>query len=152
MKEIQENLWQKFNNRGLGYTGICITTNGIVKKDGSLVMGKGIAYDAAKRWPWLPKRLGFLVTLYGNVPHLIRQDGFDIISFPTKKHFSDNSDLDLIEESCQYILELVRYWKLYEILLPRPGCGYGNLKWKNVKPILEKYFDNRFIVCNKQGI
>ena len=32
------------------------------------------------------------------------------------------------------------------VVLPRLGCGLGQLRWDDVKPILERYLDDRFIV------
>jgi hypothetical protein len=34
-----------------------------------------------------------------------------------------------------------------EVYLPQLGCSNGQLKWKDVKPLMEKYLlDERFIV------
>lgn len=36
-------------------------------------------------------------------------------------------------------------------VLPRVGCGLGELRWEEVKGILNKYFDERFISIQKTG-
>jgi hypothetical protein len=38
---------------------------------------------------------------------------------------------------------------LENVLVPRPGCGNGQLDWEDVKPILLDHFDDRFIVVTK---
>ena len=53
MKEVKGNI---FNYIGIA-DAICVTTNGIVKKDGSLVMGAGIAKDSlSSRILWSTER------------------------------------------------------------------------------------------------
>lgn len=126
----------------------CVTTNGIVKKNGDLVMGAGIALEAKLKYPILPTILGGLVKSFGN--HCFHIPKLKIISFPTKNHFKDNSTLELIEESASILKSLTDMDKLNIVALPRPGCGLGNLKWENVKPILEKYLDDRFFVFHNQ--
>lgn len=123
---------------------ICVTTNGIVKKNGDLVMGAGIALEAKIKYPKLPKILGELVKNIRNKCFYIEE--FKIISFPTKNHFKDDSIPELIEHSALEAKEIADFFKLSTISLPRPGCGLGNLKWKNVKSLLEKYLDDRFFV------
>lgn len=125
----------------------CITTNGIVKKNGELVMGAGIALEAAKRFPELPARLGKNVSIFGNIPYIFHE--WKIISFPTKNHWKDPSSLELIEKSAKEILTFANILGIISISLTRPGCGLGKLDWADVKPVLDKYFDDRFIVCTK---
>ena len=140
MIESNINIWESQSDFK------CVTTNSVLKKDGSLVMGKGIALEASLKYKNLPKELGFLVQKYGNNPFIFFNYG--IISFPTKHHWKDNSDINLIERSAKIISAFAKIYDIKTISLTRPGCGNGHLKWFDVAPILEKYFDNRFIIHN----
>jgi len=122
-----------------------VTTNGIIKKDGKLVMGAGIALEAKKRYKGIDKWLGRLVKNHGNHVFLY----YNILSFPTKHNWKDKSDLKLIEQSCQEVLTLVNSFidKEKTIVLSPVGCGHGGLNFETqVKPLLEKYLDDRFVV------
>lgn len=122
----------------------CVTTNGIVKASGSLVMGAGVAKEAARRFPELPHLLGQLVDEKGN--HVFIIEKFGIASFPTKHDWKNNSDIDLIAQSCRELKWLSKKWDY--VILPRVGCGLGGLDWDNqVKPVVETYLDeDKFIV------
>ena len=127
---------------------VCITTNGIIKRDGTAVMGAGIAKEADNRFH-LSKELAQHLRTIGNVPHLFTATGIHnskLISFPTKQHWKDDSSLALIEQSAQYLINLVDTHNIQQCYLTPPGCGCGHLSWETVKPILEKYFDNRFSI------
>lgn len=131
---------------------IVITTNGIVKKNGEAVMGAGIALAMAKKAPLFPKVFGDKLKKDGNHVSLFfvpQVKGRKVITFPVKNHFKEKASLELIERSCQEIVKLADKCKLTQICLPRPGCGVGGLKWKQVEPILEKYFDERFTIVDK---
>src|SRR5688572_8080942 len=86
---------------------ICVTTNGIVKKNGELVMGAGIALAFKNRWPHVAAYLGDKVKKYGNHCHhvVIDVSQTNVVSFPTKHHWHDPSELELIKRSA---LELVK--------------------------------------------
>lgn len=125
---------------------ICVTTNGVVKSNGELVMGKGVALQAKKRYLELPYQLGNLVSLYGNKPYYITyiDDDYDIISLPTKHHWIDNSNIELIKKSLLRIKEIIP--ENCNVALSRPGCANGNLFWKDVKQEIEPILDDRFTV------
>lgn len=138
MLEISGNLWD------IEADARCITTNGVIKKDGCLVMGAGIAKQAMIRYPGIDKRLGELVKLFGNVPCYLPE--INIISFPTKNDWRDDSDLLLIEESARALKLLVDAHNFKRVVMPKPGCGLGKLDWKDVRNILLPILDNRFII------
>lgn len=142
MKEIKGNIWD-FHDKG---NWIVITTNGTVKANGEAVMGRGVALQAKQRFPKLPQYLGMCLSTYGNnVTHL--DDPYHMISFPVKHNWWEKADLALIEESAKILAKVTREdGKVYMV---RPGCGNGGLNWKDVKPILEKYLDNRFIIVER---
>ena len=62
MIEVLGNIWDYYEN---GFP-ICITTNGNVSGIGYNVMGKGIALEAKKRFPKLPKMIGDHIRNAGN--------------------------------------------------------------------------------------
>ena len=132
---------------------LCITTNGVVKRDGSGVMGAGCALEATELMPGIQFELGEAIRTYGNNVCWLRerkvfQGTQDIIAFPVKHVWWSKANLKLIRRSCK---ELYTVWKEtclereleglepISVLLPRPGCGNGGRDWKTeVKPILEE--------------
>lgn len=124
----------------------CITTNGALRRNGNAIMGKGIALEARKRYHDIEAILGSLINKYGNhVFHL----GYDIISFPTKYHWKQDSDIRLIERSAQELVTLLRDNPAKRVLLTRPGCGNGNLQWSEVKAVIQEIFtDNKFVIIH----
>ncbi len=122
-----------------------ITTNGVVKADGRLVMGAGIAKQALDLYPGIDMVLGRYVKTYGNRCIILHAD--HIISFPTKNHWRDKSDISLIITSCKQIAEIADKFKISSIAIVKPGCQNGGLLWSDVRPVIEPLLDDRFIVC-----
>lgn len=132
------------------YDAICILTNGVVKRDGCAVMGAGQAKTALERFNAIDKRLGKKLLATGNhVYKLGKTEKGHVFSFPTKNNYDDNADMDLIVQSAKELLAFVNEHNLKNVLLPRPGCGLGNLKWTDVKKKLTPILDDRFIIVNK---
>ena len=131
---------------------ICITTNGYIKYGGDLVMGRGCALQAKKRYPRLPFSLGERVKLHGNVPHVVHMDdGVTIISFPVKHNWWEKADKKLIRASLLTLNKMIGTEGFKRVYLPRPGCGNGGLDWETeVKPLLETNFiSERIVVVHK---
>jgi len=144
MKFSFSNLWNFWKQKE--EVVICITTNGTVKKNGEAVMGKGCALEAKLKFSNFPIDLGYRIKKYGNNIHCFSTNFGTIVTFPTKHNYWEQADIKLIERSCQQLVKATNQNNWQKIILPQPGCGAGGLKWEEVKPILEKYFDDRFEV------
>lgn len=54
----------------------------------------------------------------------------------------------LIEVSARLLAELAKDHGWQSVVLPRPGCGAGGLRWEDIKPRLESQLDDRFYVIS----
>ncbi|KAA0895079.1 macro domain-containing protein [Oryzomonas rubra] len=142
MREIHGNIWD-YQKTAI----VAITTNGEVAKNGKAVMGRGVAAQAARLFPWFPGRLGACIAEDGNHVHHL---GSNLVSFPVEQSPYAVPDLVLIEQSARELATLADTagWKM--IVVPRPGCGGGGLSWHDVRPLLERYFDDRFLVITAE--
>jgi O-acetyl-ADP-ribose deacetylase (regulator of RNase III) len=149
MKEIKQDFWEVYDR----FDAIVCPTNGIVKTNGELVMGGGLAKQFKENFPYIPFVWGNFVNETGNkvckYSHRKSSNLPDLISFPSKHHWKSKSDLKLITSSTYELVECVDYQGYDNVLVPRVGCGLGGLKWEIVKPILEIYLDKRFTIISK---
>lgn len=121
-----------------------VPTNGVLAANGELVMGAGVALDAKRRFPCLPAALGRLVKAKGNRPFVCVEEG--LVSFPTKRHWKDPSDLGLILNSARWAQSLANRMRTRTVAMPRVGCGLGGLAWGDVKKVIAPILDDRFVV------
>lgn len=144
MLEAIGDLWELARGNSLA-----ITTNGLTNLKGLAIMGRGIAKDAADRFPDIKRELGVNLLIGGNkVYDLGQREEWHLYSFPTKNSWREDSSLDLIKNSCIQIMEYVEPDE--KVFIGRPGCGYGGLLWSDVKPIIEVLLDDRFCIVSKE--
>ena len=130
---------------------LCVTTNGVVKANGRAVMGAGMAKAFTLVYPQLPVVLGQKLVHSGNQVHylLTVNNTIHILSFPTKHHWRDFSDLSLILNSAKTLAEIADL-KLYcTFVVTRPGCGLGGLSWLVVRDAISPILPNNCWVINK---
>lgn len=129
---------------------VCVTTNGMVKKNGHAVMGAGQAKQADQMFN-CSKKLGEMLTAHGNHvydmgPVTAYGRTYQLFSFPTKQDWRNGSILSLIEQSAHELVALCDKLNIQTCYLPPVGCGLGGLNWTTqVEPILSKILDGRFI-------
>ena len=148
MKEIVGNLWDQ------KATVLCITTNGVTRNDGALVMGRGVAKECTLRNRGIEFVFGDLVRARGNIVQLtgkydeLRQ----LLLFPTKHHWQRPASMDLIMKSTMALAEIASFKENKDVIfiLPRPGCGNGGLDWRVVKPFIENWLPDNVHIISKE--
>jgi len=169
LREARGDLW-KYPE---AIDALVITTNGYVTKAGKAVTGRGCAKQAAAEYPTLSLWLGDMLKNEGNhVHHCPLICGGSIVTFPVKmtketcavdksnvvqhmkgKFFAGQkvpgwackARLGLIEQSAKELKAMADEKGWTDVLMPRAGCGAGELSWTEVKPVLEAILDDRFI-------
>lgn len=168
MKEIKGKLFEQEAD------AFCITTNGFITSRGNAVMGRGCAKEAAEYLPRLPSLLGSMMSKLGNIPLVVHAKGNQrLVTFPVKpiseicKPDKSNvvkykqhdfkpgdvvpgwacvADIKLIEESAHKLVILANMNRWTKVIVPRAGCGCGELDWEDVRKVLEPILDDRFHV------
>lgn len=143
------DMWSVYGKTDL----FCITTNSIIKNNGELVMGRGIALEAKNRFPLIPlaaarvinknKKYGLRILF----PEYYGADKDQIIGlFQVKYNWKDKADLDLINYSTNELIDFTNDQLYYQsdlrIDLNFPGIGNGRLNRNKVLPIIEKLPDS----------
>lgn len=102
-----------------------VTVNLTRRHDGSAVMGRGVAKQAADLYPDLPRRLGHAIADEAAGPFFASD--VRIAALPVKRHWRDRADPDLIARG----LRRLRAWLLAhpdeELRTPLVGAGFGEL-------------------------
>jgi len=131
------------------YAVLCVTTNGTIKYNGECVMGRGIALEIARLFPQIPRILGNNILTKGNCVQYITRtpSNTSIAAFPVKHNWWEDADIALIKRSCNQLMAFLGDDSI-NVLLPRPGCGNGKLKWEYVKPIIAPLLDDRIHIVH----
>jgi hypothetical protein len=154
-------------------SAIAFTSNGFVKRTGDGVMGRGCAKALAEMDPRMPLYLGKAIKENGNIVQVLGTllGTYRIVTFPVKpsgaicapgktnvvKHMQHRmtegkwvpgwacvADMKIIIRSARQLVQLAKEEEWADIVLPRPGCGAGQLNWSDVKPILDEILDDSF--------
>jgi O-acetyl-ADP-ribose deacetylase (regulator of RNase III) len=106
------------------------------------VMGKGLALEFKTKFPEMNedyvKRCQDGHVKPGQ-PYLWENDSVQILNFPTKRHWKQNSFLSDIEAGLKYLADNYAQMGVSSIALPPLGCGLGGLSWDDVKNLINKY-------------
>ena len=133
-----------------------ITCNSTIKKDGSLVMGKGIAKQMKEKFPGIDYMFGnnirlTISSLYSITNYLISSfkyaslncnESFTLGAFQVKESFKDKADLELIEASTRILKTRVENSPAQIWNLNFPGIGCGCRSIEEVEPIIKILPDN----------
>lgn len=138
------DLWDYYDR---GWS-IVVTTNIGWKKDGTNVMGAGVARQAADRFSHLPRLYGDYCIRKRTDTTTIYYPKLRLFMLPTKRlnleqpwlSWQANSSYSLIAISLTSLRKLIlRQPPMFRVALGYPGCGNGGLEKTEVAPLLDKY-------------
>jgi hypothetical protein len=124
-----------------------ITTNSTIRRDGALVMGRGIARQARDCFPRLAGALGRqILSLCGNQGTyglLVspRWPEAKLDAFQIKRHYGQPASLELIRYSTAALSVWCAEHREALVYLNFPGAGNGRLQREDVLPIIAQLPD-----------
>lgn len=105
------------------------------------VMGKGLALQFKNKFPAMfqdyVERCKKKQVKLGE-PYLWQDSEVQILNFPTKGMWRENSKIEDIENGLKYIARHYQEMGVATLALPALGCGLGRLNWQNVRGLIEK--------------
>jgi O-acetyl-ADP-ribose deacetylase (regulator of RNase III) len=108
------------------------------------VMGKGIAKTFRERYPAMFKEYKKLCD-HGDLTigslHLWKSDDRWVLNFPTKTTWRLPSKFEYIELGLETFVENYERMGIVSASFPPLGCGNGNLDWRDVRPLIERYLN-----------
>lgn len=109
------------------------------------VMGKGLALAFKNTYPRMfedyQKACGAGAFSIGQLM-LFREADYSILLFPTKKSWRQPSRLEYIEAGLEKFVRVYESLGISSIAFPKLGCGYGDLDWAEVQPLMERYLSS----------
>ena len=134
------------------WTGVkFFTSNLTTNAKGELVMGAGNALAVKRLYPDAPAVFGQLLGKYTPDKPLLLQYRVDddasmmIAAFPTKHHWKDKADIDLIAKGVKQLLDISRQTTFIDFHLPMPGVGLGGLQVGSVLNLIHELPNNVYI-------
>lgn len=135
----QGDMWSAYDQADL----FLITTNSTLKKNGALVMGRGIARQACDRFPGLDTAFGAeIARRYGNCSKyglLVspRWPAAKLGAFQVKTNYARPASLSLIRQSAIALLAWCKEHPGAAVHLNYPGIGNGGLARTQMLPLLK---------------
>lgn len=164
MNEVVGNFWD-YAKEHQPQVLVC-TTNGVIKSDGKLVMGKGIAKDFSEYFPDLSGFWGFKISKqYKDNPELRKTLTYEpwpmrltskkllkgyrpiVYNLQTKTDLKKPSRIELVIASIIKLQEFCIKNRIQSVLMTRPGCGNGGLRWEDVRNYIPS--SNIYTVINE---
>lgn len=106
------------------------------------VMGAGVALEFKNRHPMMfedYKAKCDRGEVKPGQPYLWEDDFVQILNFPTKRDWRNDSVFQDIEDGLKHLANSYADMGIQSIAMPALGCGLGGLDWSDVRPLIEKH-------------
>jgi len=128
-------------------TVLLVTTNGVLKDSGDLVMGAGSARKMKEYWTRAPEQFGDMIREFGR-QYMEGYWHYGLLVYKhlgilqTKLHWNKPSPIEIVAYSLGMLHVLAKKNPLNTYRIPRPGCGHGGLSWDQVFPLVGQLPEN----------
>jgi O-acetyl-ADP-ribose deacetylase (regulator of RNase III) len=106
------------------------------------VMGAGVALEFKNRYPMMfddYKAKCDRGEVQPGQPYLWEDDSAQILNFPTKRDWRNDSVFQDIEDGLKQLANSYAAMGIQSIAMPALGCGLGGLDWSDVRALIEKH-------------
>lgn len=125
------------------YNYMLVTTNSFIKKDNTLVMGRGFAKQIKDNYPGIDSIYGNLISR--SCGHLGKYGvifyGYLGI-FQVKYNYMQSADVELVEYSTNMLIEISKRQSNKLFAMNCPAIGNGKLHLNVIHPIINRLPDN----------
>lgn len=132
------NMWDVFDE----VDHFVITTNAIIKANGAVVMGAGIAKQVRDRFPGIDVEIGQAIQEHKSGGFYGCIIGKKLGVFQVKYHFKHRALPELISNSARMLADHARAHPERTYALNYPGIGNGKITVREVEPYLRQLPDN----------
>jgi len=150
IKEVKKDLFSVSNDYALAH---CISADfalgaGIARKFDELFDARQKLFNVfpaswIPRWDKTPERFrGGSIILFSD---------YTFFNLVTKRNYWDKPTLTTIENALTYMKEQCKDHYITKLAMPRIGCGMDKRNWSDVKPLIEKVFEDtdiEIVVCS----
>lgn len=153
MREVQGNLWDYY---GKAPHVCCIPINQTIKKNGRLVMGRGVAAQAKHRFRNLDLDVAVQFRRQATYVFWVRprvSDGHpnrNLLMVVTKNRWWQPTTASLLTSMLVELRQFAEANPFMTFILPRPGCGNGGMDWPYVRELMitSRIPDNVWVIHN----
>lgn len=122
------------------------TGNSVIKSNGALVMGAGVAKVVRDLYPGIDIMFGNQISHYGYYYVLFTSyEGKTIGVFQTKVNYRDKTPLSLLKTSVNALGSFAHSNSNMEFHMNYPAIGHGQLLYEDVRGIVEELPDNVYL-------
>lgn len=126
---------------------VLVTTNNVIKSNGSLVMGKGIAREACIKFPGIDKVFGNMVRTIGEEYGILIADPYAALpigALQTKYGWMYPSPAALVVSSLYKLRAWMAKHKEVVVHIPLPGSGLGGISVPEATSLVEGAFSEEY--------
>jgi hypothetical protein len=145
IKHVRKDIWADWDS----VDHFIVTTNAIIKRNGGLVMGAGLAKQVRDKWRGVDIAFANAIKGTGQPEYYGCLVGSKLGLFQVKVHFKDKASLKLISNSARDLAYIAEANPNKVYALNFPGIGNGKLDFAEVNDCIKVILPDNVWVYTK---